>query len=284
MASCIKQVTDLYDTLSYSDKLFADFVLQHPSQLIHMSIDKAASQIGVAPSTIIATVKKLGYEGFRAFKIHLASELTNPTSESWEKSQPAILSGSEGSLYEKVVKANISALEESLGAIGTREMEQAVHILLGAKRVYFFGVGTSSILAYEAMDYLFRIGLQCVYFSDYHRQVVSIASIRPDDAAILITQSGVNKEILSISELLKQENIPSIGISNYTNTPFSKYVDVLLAPLQSLSVHHDNHFALRIPILCVIETLFYGLYDKLGKKAELAMEKNRKMVKYLAIN
>lgn len=282
MKSALTQISNHYARLSYSERLFADYVLAHREQIIHMPIAGLSANIGIASSTIIAAIKKLGFEGYREFKIALASEQLNPVG-AWnpvpEKTEPA-----ECNTYEKVVSSNIAALEESLNTMEYSRLQEAAAVLLNADHIYIFGVGTSGVLAREAHDFFFRLGLSSSFHEDLHYQLLATARLKERDIALLISQTGVNKDIINIAEKLKEGGHRAIGISNYMGTPFAKYMDLLLAPLTMLSTTHDNHFSFRVPILCIIETLYYIMSEQMGEQYQSVLSENHQLVENSSIN
>lgn len=282
MKSVLTQISNQYASLSYSEGLFADYVLANRDSIIHMAIAEVSENIGIASSTIIAAVKKLGYSGFREFKLALASELLNPAG-AW-KHVPGSKEPEGTNTYRQVVLSNIAALKESLETMEYSLIEDAASLLLNAGHIYIFGVGTSGVLAREAHDFFFRLGLNSTFSEDLHYQLLAAARLKKGDIALLISQTGINKDIINIAEKIKETGQTIIGISNYMGTPFAKYTDLLLAPLTMLSTTHDNNFSFRIPILCIIETLYYTISEQMGEKYQSALKANRQVVEGSSVN
>ena len=282
MKSVLTQISNQYASLSYSEGLFADYVLANRDQVIHMAIADVSENIGIASSTIIAAVKKLGYSGFREFKLALASELLNPAG-AW-KHVPGSKEPEGTNTYRQVVLSNIAALEESLETMKYSLIQDVASLLLNAGHIYIFGVGTSGVLAREAHDFFFRLGLNSTFSEDLHYQLLAAARLKEGDIALLISQTGINKDIINIAEKIKETGQTIIGISNYMGTPFAKYTDLLLAPLTMLSTTHDNNFSFRIPILCIIETLYYTISEQMGEKYQSALKANRQVVEASSVN
>ena len=281
MISCTKNIIDNYNRLSYSEKIFADYVLANKCKVVYMSIKELADTMGIASSTIIAATKKLGYSGLKEFKISLASEPTNSTDH---MVVPSSQMQQGPNIFKEVVYSNISALEETFNTLTYSLIEQAASLLLSAGTIHIYGIGTSAILAREAYDFLFRLCLNCILYDDPYYQQISIATQKENDVSLIITQSGVNRNILIIAEKIHNSSHKVIGISNYRGTPFSKYCDVLLAALPSISNIHDNHFSFRIPILCILETLFYTLSQAMGDRYKSALNLNQRIIKETSIS
>lgn len=274
MISCTKNIIDNYSRLSYSEKIFADYVLVNRTKVLYMSVKELAETTCIAPSTIIAATKKLGYNGLRDFKISLASEPINPTDRMVIPSEH----NQNKNIFHEVVRSNISALEETMRTLPCSLIDQATELLLHSRTIHIYGVGTSSILAREAYDFLFRLCLNCTLYTDPCYQQLSVSMQEDNDVSLIISQSGVNRESLLISEKIHSSGHKIIGISNYCGTPFAKYCDILLAALPGISNIHDNHFSFRIPILCILETLFYALSQAMGDRYHSAMNLNKSLI------
>ena len=254
MKSALTEMQNQYMKLSYSERLFADYIFANRDQIIHMPIAELSQKIGIASSTVIAAIKKIGFSGYRDFKLAMASELLDP----------------------------INTQNFSLNGVNTTNLglyQQVVHV-----NIYIFGVGTSGVLAREAYDFLYRLGFQSTFHEDLHYQRLSANRVTSDSTALLISQSGVNKDIISLAEVLYNSPCKTIGVSNYTGTPFCKYTDLMLAPLTEPSNIHDNNFSFRIPILCILETLYYAIMEQLGDKKNPVLNQNHQLVQDHSIN
>ena len=63
--------------LSKSEKWIALTVLNNPTKVITQSITSLADEGGVSLPTVNRFCKKLGFDGYPAFKIQIAQEITN---------------------------------------------------------------------------------------------------------------------------------------------------------------------------------------------------------------
>lgn len=276
--SCLKTIHDYYKSLSYSEKLIADYTFNNVSSLINLSIQELAETLGIAPSTIISFVKKLGFTGYSQFKITLASEVLNPTHKQWDMNTI----DTNDNLYINIAKSNIKALEESFDTINFNDIQSAAHLISVANKIVLFGIGSSSMLAHEAYDLFLRLGLNCSINDDIHHQMLAASLLKKGDVGVVLSQSGVNKNIMQIIETISNNNAKTIGICNYSKTPFFKMVDVGLAPFSSVSNFHPRHYVFKIPILCIIETLYYTLASNLNDVDKM-IEKSKNIVEDTSI-
>ena len=68
-----------YRDMSVSDKLIADYVLSNMQFVSTASINEIAEELKISTSTFFQFTKRLGYEGFKDFKISLLTEGTAST-------------------------------------------------------------------------------------------------------------------------------------------------------------------------------------------------------------
>lgn len=55
--------------LQPKEQAIADYILENPSKVSHSPISNLASELGIADSTFFQFTKKLGYNGFKDFKM-----------------------------------------------------------------------------------------------------------------------------------------------------------------------------------------------------------------------
>ena len=63
------KIKTLYKDLSPKEQAIADYILENPSKVSHSSISDLANELGMADSTFFQFTKKLGYNGFKDFKM-----------------------------------------------------------------------------------------------------------------------------------------------------------------------------------------------------------------------
>ncbi|MEM1483492.1 MurR/RpiR family transcriptional regulator [Oscillospiraceae bacterium PP1C4] len=281
MNSCVQSISQHYNSFSYSEKLLADYVTGNIEGVLHLSIRGLAEVCGVSATTVFNFTKKLGYQGYSDFKIGLASEMTN-------RAQQPILSAelqSDRELYAEIVRTNALYLNETISSFNSSEFDAAVDALSKAERIVFLGMGTSNILALEAYELFVRTGCSCIHVSDYLLQMIHANLLTKNDVAVVVAQSGLNKDVYEILELLKKQNVTIIGINNVAKTPFSKVVHISLSSFaanpQIKNGVRINH---KLSFLCLIEALYYAVTMRLGDKAKSAIKKTDKLIQERSLN
>lgn len=75
MGNIRKQIEKGYADLRRSEKLAADYVLEHMEQISDLSIDRLAHNAGVSQPTVLRMLRSAGFSGYRDFCYRLVAEL-----------------------------------------------------------------------------------------------------------------------------------------------------------------------------------------------------------------
>ena len=79
MGNIRKQIEKGYADLRRSEKLAADYVLEHMEQIPDLSIDRLAHNAGVSQPTVLRMLRSAGFSGYRDFCYRLVAELAKKT-------------------------------------------------------------------------------------------------------------------------------------------------------------------------------------------------------------
>lgn len=272
---CLQRIRSSYAQLSEKEKKIADYILANGKKIIHNTINEVAGELGVAEATVFRFCKRLGFQGFQAMKIALAAELVNPIEDIHETIEET---DSEKEVAEKVFRSNIRTLEDTLAILNEEMFSTAVRTILQAKKVEFYGNGGSGIIAMDAHHKFIRSGIPTVAYADSHLQLMSASQLTERDAAVLISHSGANKDMLQVADLLKEIGVATIGITNYAVSPLSKKVDIPLYTVSEETDYRSEALASRIAQLGIVDALFVNVMIIRQKKAKASLQKMRKAI------
>ena len=81
--------------------------------------------------------------------------------------------------------------------------ERAVDMLATARRVEFYGIGNSGIVAVDAQHKFFRFGIPSVAYSDPHTQGMAATLLQEGDVVVAMSASGRTTDLLRACELAR---------------------------------------------------------------------------------
>ncbi|MEQ6389026.1 MurR/RpiR family transcriptional regulator [Bacillaceae bacterium S4-13-58] len=271
----LQHIVSIYHSLSEKEKRVADYVSKNPEKIIHLSINQLADELSVAEATIFRFCKRIGFKGYQAMKIALASEVVSSIKNIHETISE---SDTEIEVSEKVFNSNIRAIEDTLHILHHENFKKAVQLLVDTDRIEFYGNGGSAIIALDAHHKFMRTGITTVSYTDSHLQLMSASQLSKDDVAIIISHSGSNKDILEVVEVAKNSGAYTIGITNYAKSPFSSLVDIPLFTVAQETEFRSEALASRIAELSIIDALYVSVSILQREKMKDTIQNMRKAI------
>lgn len=267
------KIKTLYESFSEKEKLIADYIIKNPKSVCNMSIHTLSKKIGVANSTVFQFTKKLGYAGFKEFKLDMIIQSnlnTNVIIHHNIKKDDNILT-----MTEKVFNSNIESLKATFSLLSESDLISAVNIIQNANKLYIFGLGASNIVAYDAYHKFLRSPIDVHYGSDYHIQLMNATHMTKNDAAILISHSGQSVETINLAKTVKKNQSKSIVITSQKLSELSKYSDLVLCTVSEETAFHSESMASRISQLSILDSIYFALMFKYQSKYNKTISKIR---------
>ncbi|WP_077622706.1 MurR/RpiR family transcriptional regulator [Sediminibacillus massiliensis] len=261
--TCIMRIRSDYPTFSGKEKKIADYILENPQKIVHGTINQVADEIGIADSTVFRFCKRIGFKGYQAMKIVLAAEIVEPMQDIHER---IMENDNEITVTEKVFHSNMKTLEDTLKVVNETSIRPAVQAILQARKIEFFGIGGSNIIALDAYHKLIRTGLPVFAQTDSHMQLMSASQMTEQDVAVLISHTGATKDILKILDVAKESGVKTIAITNYAKSRLSENVDIPLFTFSEETDFRSEALASRIAQLTVIDAIYVNVL--LARKEE----------------
>ncbi|WP_214759746.1 MurR/RpiR family transcriptional regulator [Exiguobacterium sp. s129] len=269
------RIRGAYSTLSKKEQRIADYILKQPEQIIHHTINQVADDLDVAESTVFRFCQRVGFKGYQALKIALASDVVAPLQDIHEditETDTAL------EIAEKIFSTNGKTIESTRQILEGDSLEKTVELFLGARRIEFFGSGGSAVVALDAYHKFVRSGLQVSAILESHMQLMSASQLTTEDVAVVISHSGASKETLDIAKLLKEKGVPTIAITNYAKSPLSKIADVSLYTVSQETAFRSEALASRIAELSLIDALFTAVMMRRGDAARASLQQMREAI------
>ena len=225
-------------------------------EIIFLSISDLASRLGVAEATIVRFCKKLGYNGFQDFKLHL--------------SQEAGVMGhhSENCTAKRIAVQMVDAINETSRSIDYNECLKIADRMIKSGRVCAFGVGNSAITAMEISNVLARIGIMVTYTPDPHLQAMITSNLGEDDTVILISVSGSTKDILDVAQVAQKNGVRIVVITCYDHSPLAKFADHILFSTRREAAYEGGSVSTIVSISYIIDVLYNAIHEQLGEAAD----------------
>lgn len=250
-----------YNTFTNTEKKVADYILQHMKEVIYMSITDLADACQVGESSVFRFCKTMDLKGYQEFKIVLAHTVSLDD-ETPQLSSVITMQDSVKDLSSKVLSSNVQALTETYNLLNEQDVIEAVDVMIQAKRIQFFGVGSSSITALEAKNKFMRITNKTEFAGDSHLQIMSAALMEPGDVAIAISYSGSTKDTIAVAKLAKERGATVISITRFAKSPLRNFSDLTLLCGANEGPLQGGSLSAKLSQLYLLDLLYFEYFKQ----------------------
>ena len=268
--SILERVKAALPALPPAEQRVGKLLLQDPRAFATLPVTELADRAHVSKPTVVRFCRSVGYDGLTDFKLKLAGSVNEGVPFVHravdEDDKPA-------ELIVKVIDNAVAALLHYRNDAASHAFERAIVALSEAgrqgRRIEFYGVGNSGIVAQDAQHKFFRLGVNTIACSDGHVQLMSATMLGPGDCAVVISNSGRSRDLLDAAEIARRKGATTIIITA-SGSPLAQ---IGLMPGQILlAVDHPEDYDRYSPMvsrllhLTAIDILTTGVALRLGQK------------------
>lgn len=203
--------------LNKSETKVAQAILQNPEEATRSSIANLASLAGVSEPSVNRFCKKFGATGFPDFKLKLARSLASGVRY---VSRAVEFSDDINTFPRKLFDNAINALMTAREDLPLAAIERAVDHIAQARRVFFFGLGTSAAVARDAEHKFFRFNVPVSTHEDPMMLRMLSASGGVGDVFFFISHTGRTRVLVEAAELARQTEATVVSLT-YGESPLA---------------------------------------------------------------
>lgn len=258
----LEKIQSQLEHLSKSERKVAEVILASPSGAMHSSIATLAGEAGVSEPTVNRFCRRLETRGFPDFKLHLAQSLANGTPY---VNRNVDEDDTVEAYTAKIFESAMASLDHVRQSLDMAAVNRAVDILTQAKRIAFFGLGSSAAVAHDAMNKFFRFNVPVIYSDDVVVQRMSCMNCSESDVVVLISHTGRTKSLVELAQLARENDAMVLAITS-SGSPLAW--EATLAILLDVPEDTDIYMPMvsRLAQLTVIDVLATGFILRRGTK------------------
>lgn len=282
MGDCIVRLNQLIDQLSPAEARVARYLLDHCQEAIGQPIETVSEACQTSKTTVVRLCKQLGFKGYKALSIALSMELASGGENriSYQDINPG---DNIHTIIERVSQHTQAAIADTVRVLREEDVLRAVDALDKAKRVDFYGAGTSALVALDAQQKFQRLCRDTQTSTDPHVQVVIASRLERGDAAVFFSYSGETEDMLDTLAVAKRGGAVTISVTRYGVNRLSRGADIPLYVASSEMLVRSAAMTSRIAMMHVVDILYsavaaqgYDLYKPFLDKTHLAGREKRR--------
>ena len=267
--SILERVKAALPALPPAEQRVAKLLLLDARAFASLPVSELADRAHVSKPTVVRFCRSVGYDGLTDFKLKLAGSVNEGVPFVHravdEDDKP-------GDLIVKVVDNAVAALLHYRTDAASHAFERAIAALSDSaakhRRIEFYGVGNSGIVAQDAQHKFFRLGVNTAACSDGHVQLMSATMLQPGDCAVIISNSGRSRDLLDAAEIARKKGATTIIITA-SGSPLAALAQspgqVLLAVDHPEDYDRYSPMVSRLLHLIAVDILTTGVALRLGQ-------------------
>ena len=242
-------------SLAPAEQRVGKLVLADPRAFANLPVTELADRAHVSKPTVVRFCRSMGYDGLSDFKLKLAGSVSEGV-PFIHRSVDADDRPAE--VMVKVIDNTVAAFLKYRNDASTVAIERASEALVSAgrqqRRIEFYGVGNSGIVAQDAQHKFFRLGVHTAACSDGHMQVMSASLLGPGDCVVVISNSGRTRDLMDACDIARRKGATTIVITA-SGSPLAAQGQIHLAADHPEGYDRYSPMVSRLLHLAIIDVL-----------------------------
>jgi len=258
-------------SLAPAEQRVGKLVLQDPRAFANLPVTQLADRAHVSKPTGVRFCRSVGYDGLSDFKLKLAGSVSegvpfiHRSVDADDKTTDVMV---------KVIDNTVAAFLKYRNDASASALDQAVQALAQThstgKRIEFYGVGNSGIVAQDAQHKFFRLGMNTIAYSDGHMQVMSASMLGQGDCVVVISNSGRTRDLMDACDIAKKRGATTIVITA-SGSPLATSGQIHLTADHPESYDRYSPMVSRLMHLLIIDILATTVALRIGETLQPAL-------------
>lgn len=249
-----------------NEKRIAQYILGNMLETSKLNLVDLATKTYTSHSAIVRFAQKLGFEGFRDFRISLieSSQQQRFVAEEVDANFPFNLGDTTEIIAKKMADLSTQTITAMQANLNIVELEATVNMLMQANRIFIFAKGDTQISARSFQNKMAKLGIFIIIAEEYADEAWVASNITPSDYAMFTSYRADSVKYQRFISLLNEKQVSTLLISSNdarvlagTTTHWLTTVD--LETSDSLKI---GTFSSQIAIEYIFNILYSMIYMK----------------------
>ena len=247
--SHFEEMTDL-------EQEIARYFLQAETIQDDLSSQQVTQKLHISQAALTRFAKKCGFTGYREFVFQYQHQASKPDTHSHKHSP----------LTKRVLRSYSIMREQTQDLIDEEQLERVAQLIDDAERVYFFGTGSSGLIAREMKLRFMRLGVVCEALTD-RDGFAWTTSIMDENCLVLgFSLSGTTQSVLDSLLDAKEMGAKTILFTSAPNKNSQAYTETVLVASHSQS-SYIQRISAQLPMLILID-LIYAYFLEINRDSK----------------
>lgn len=243
------------DSMTGLEREIAHYFLNSTNIQEDLSSLQVTKQLHISQAALTRFAKKCGFKGYREFKFQYQQQTTS--------SEPEVPSLGHD-LSRRVLRNYTQLRIQTEEVIDEDKLQRIATLIEDADRVYFFGIGSSGLVARDMKLRFMRLGVVCEALTDQDGFAWTTSILDKNCLVIGFSLSGQTQSIIDSLIDAKNMGAKTVLVTGQPQKVQKDFTEILAVALQS-----KPEFILRIsaqfPMLLMID-LIYAFFLEINRE------------------
>lgn len=244
-----ERIIEIKEGLPKKQKELCDFILKNFSSLGLATIKDLSDQAGVGISTVMRTIKALGYDNFNDFRRDIYTGAM-PDESKWTLKNSIDTFSEDKNSVVKVWEESVKLLETSLNDEFIKNFDKAMNYINNAESINIFGSRPYKSAATYMNQVLGEFSRNVrLLDNDAETLFDKILHIKKGELLIVFAFEPYTNLVVNAVKEMKKKDADIILITDFDSSPLIREADVVI----KLSIN-QKHFTI-LPIIALIDAI-----------------------------
>ena len=253
----IATIIDLhFEELTELEQEIARYFLQAETIQDDLSSQQVTQKLHISQAALTRFAKKCGFTGYREFVFQYQHQANKQDTHSHKHSP----------LTKRVLRSYSIMREQTQDLIDEEQLERVAQLIDDAERVYFFGTGSSGLIAREMKLRFMRLGVVCEALTD-RDGFAWTTSIMDEDCLVLgFSLSGTTQSVLDSLLDAKDMGAKTILFTSSPSKDCQAYTETVLVASHS-QTSYIQRISAQLPML-ILTDLIYAYFLEINRESK----------------
>ena len=253
----IATIIDLhFEELTELEQEIARYFLQPETIQDDLSSQQVTQKLHISQAALTRFAKKCGFTGYREFVFQYQHQASKQDTHSHKHSP----------LTKRVLRSYSIMREQTQDLIDEEQLERVAQLIEDAERVYFFGTGSSGLVAREMKLRFMRLGVVCEALTDQDGFAWT-TSIMDENCLVLgFSLSGTTQSVLDSLLDAKDMGAKTILFTSSPSKDCQAYTETVLVASHSQS-SYIQRISAQLPMLFLTD-LIYAYFLEINRESK----------------
>ena len=239
MNNLLQEIHRRMPSLSKGQQRIANFIINSYEQAAFMTAARLGETVGVSESTVVRFAYALGLEGYPALQDRM-QEMVLGRLTSVQRAQLA--SGlKKNEVFKTVLTTDMNSIRTTMEMADEDQFDQAVDLILKARKVFVLGLRSAMPLAMFLAYYLDYICGDVITFSANIQDLrETMVRMNDQDAFICISFPRYSSRTAEAMAYAKSRGAKTIALTDKPDSPIGTMADVVLLAKSDMASFADS--------------------------------------------